>query len=178
MKRVIATILGLTVVSGVYADSYTMYAKPDTKSPKLATIDDQDPNYKAIFSKGEWIEVVDNKDGSVGWVKQKPQDKPSQAISKDPIEQMMANFQKQQQLLDQHFNKMLANIDQNIAQMQAQPNSTKAKNNPQVLKKFSSITINSDGKTAKIVKKTEDGNGNIQTVEKEIPADQLGTIKL
>lgn len=70
MKRVIATILGLTVVSGVYADSYTMYAKPDTKSPKLATIDDQDPNYKAIFSKGEWIEVVDNKDGSVGWVKQ------------------------------------------------------------------------------------------------------------
>lgn len=178
MKRVIATILGLTVVSGVYADSYTMYAKPDTKSPKLATIDDQDPNYKAIFSKGEWIEVVDNKDGSVGWVKQKPQDKSSQTITKDPIEQMMANFQRQQQLLDEHFNKMLANIDQNITQMQAQSGTTQAKNNPQVFKKFSSITINSDGKTAKIVKKTEDSNGDTQTEEKEVPADQLGVIKI
>ncbi|MDE5035964.1 hypothetical protein NAI71_12425, partial [Francisella tularensis subsp. holarctica] len=76
-----------------------IYAKPDTKSPKLATIDDQDQNYKAIFSKCEWIEVVDNKDGSVGWVKQKPQDKNSQSISKDPIEQMMENFQNQQQIL-------------------------------------------------------------------------------
>ncbi|AEE26821.1 hypothetical protein [Francisella hispaniensis] len=178
MKKVLATILGLTVVSGVYADSYIMYAKPDTKSSKLATIDDQDSRYKAIFSKGDWIEVVDNKDGSVGWVKQKTQDKSSQTITKDPIEQMMTNFQKQQQLLDEHFNKMLANIDQSIAQMQAQSSTTKTKNNPQVFKKFSSITIDSDGKTAKIVKKSEDGNGDIQTVEKEIPADQLGTIKL
>ena len=66
MKKVLATILGLTVVSGVYADSYTMYVKPDTKTQKLATINDQDPRYKAIFAKDDWIEVVDNKDGSVG----------------------------------------------------------------------------------------------------------------
>ncbi|MFV9972744.1 MAG: hypothetical protein AB8V06_04745 [Francisella endosymbiont of Hyalomma asiaticum] len=178
MKKVLATVLGLTVVSGVYADSYTMYVKPDTKTQKLATINDQDPRYKAIFAKDDWIEVVDNKDGSVGWVKQKPQDKSSQTITQDPIEQMMANFQKQQQLLDEHFNKMLANIDYNITQMQAQSGTTQAKNNPQVFKKISSITINLDGKTAKILKKTEDSNGDIQTVEKEIPADQLGNIKL
>lgn len=45
-------------------------------------------------------------------------------------------------------------------------------------KEFSSITINSDGKTAKIVKKTEDSNGKVETVEKEVPADQLNTIKI
>lgn len=178
MKKVLATVLGLTVVSGVYADSYTMYVKPDTNTQKLATINDQDPRYKAIFAKDDWIEVVDNKDGSVGWVKQKPQGKSSRTITQDPIEQIMANFQKQQQLLDEHFNKMLANIDYNITQMQAQSGTTQAKNNSQVFKKISSITINLDGKTAKIVKKTEDSNGDIQTVEKEIPADQLGNIKL
>nr|WP_231138712.1 hypothetical protein [Francisella orientalis] len=45
-------------------------------------------------------------------------------------------------------------------------------------KEFSSITINSDGKTAKIIKKTEDSNGKVETVENEVPADQLSTVNI
>ncbi|MBK2106058.1 hypothetical protein [Francisella philomiragia] len=178
MKKILATVFGLIIVSGVYAESYQMYAKPDEQSKKIMTIDDQNHQYKAIFSKGEWIEIVDQKDGTVGWVKQKSPKNDTQPSSDDPIEKMMVDFQKQQQMLDEHFNKMIANIDQNIAQMQTQSKTSKVTKKPDVYKEFSSITINSDGKTAKIIKKTEDSSGKVETVEKEVPADQLNTIKI
>ncbi|QWU98956.1 hypothetical protein [Francisella salimarina] len=177
MKKILATIFGLMVVSGVYAESYQMYAKPDEKSKKIMTVDDQNPQFRAIFSKGKWIEIVDQKDGAVGWVKQKPQNS-AQVSNNKPIEKMMADFQKQQQMIDENFNKTIANIDQNIAQIQAESKTSKVTKKPDVYKEFSSITINSDGKTAKIVKKTEDSTGKVETVEKEVPTDQLNTIKI
>lgn len=179
MKKVLALIFGLSVTSGVYAESYTMYENPDVKSKQLAKVDDQNPQYQMIFSKDNWIEIVNIKNGNVGWVQQKASKSNSQTSSEDSVEKMMSDFQKQQQRINKHFNKMIANIDQNIVQMQSQSgSSTMGKSQPKVFEKFSSVTINSDGKTAKIVKKTEDSNGNIQTVEKEVPADQLGSIKI
>ncbi|AIT09981.1 membrane protein [Candidatus Francisella endociliophora] len=173
MKKILVLMFGLSVISSVYAENYSMYEKPDTKSKEIAKIDDQSSQYQVIFSKGDWVEIVDKKDGKVGWVNQKSVNKQTESNT-DPVEQMMQSFQQQQHMLDDHFNKMIAGIDQNIAQMQVQSGDAK----PKVFKKFSSITINSDGKTAKIVKKTEDSNGNIQTVEKEVPADQLKNIKI
>lgn len=177
MKKVLATILGLTMFSSLYAESYTMYAKPSEKSDKIGNIDDQSPQYQVIFSKNNWVEIVNKKDGQVGWIKQKEVNNNSQKKQKDPIEQMMMKFQQRQQMLDQHFNRMIADIDKNIGQTQVASGNS-IKNQPRVYKKFSSVTINSDGKTAKIVKKTEDGDGNTQTVEKEIPADQLNNLKI
>lgn len=178
MKKFLATILGLAVVSGAYAENYTMYAKADEKSQKLGQIDDQNPQYQAIFSKKGWVEIVNSTDGQVGWVKQKPQDKTSQTTQYDPVAQMLAVFQKQQQMLDQHFDKVVSNIDNNVAHLATQSGSTIAKGKPKVFKEFSSITIDSNGKTAKIIKKTQDGNGNVKTVEKVIPADQLAKINM
>ncbi|GAB4224081.1 MAG: hypothetical protein Kow0076_6700 [Francisella sp.] len=177
MKKVSSALLSLALVSGVYADSYIMYTKPDTNSSKIATIDDQDVRYKVIFSKSDWVEVVDTTNGNVGWIQKKFKNS-KVYIDQDPIEKMLASFKKQQELLDEHFNKMLANIDSDIAQVQFNSGSTQINNQPQVFKKFSSLTIHSDGKTAKIVKKVEDSNGNVQTVEKEVPASQLNTIEL
>lgn len=176
MKKILAVMFGLSVVSGVYAQEYTMYEKPDIKSKELAKIDDQSPQYQAIFSKDDWIEIVDKKDGKVGWVKQKSAQEQAKS-SNDPIEEVMQHFQERQRMMDEHFNKMLAHINQGFGQVDTSSGSS-VSNQPKTYKKFSSVTINSDGKTAKIVKKTEDGNGNIQTVEKEVPADQLDNIKI
>jgi hypothetical protein len=178
MKKILATILGLTVVSGAYAESYTMYAKADENSQKLGQIDDQNSKYQAIFSKKSWVEVVNNTNGQVGWVKQKPKFKTSVTSQDDPVANMLADFQKQQQMLDQHFNSVVSNIDSNVAQLANQSSSTIARGKPKVFKEFSSITINSNGKTAKIIKKTQDGNGNVKTVEKEVPTNQLANINI
>ncbi|QIW09621.1 hypothetical protein [Francisella sp. LA112445] len=178
MKKILATMLGLAVVSGAYAESYTMYAKADEKSQKLGQIDDQNPQYQAIFSKKGWVEVVNNANGQVGWVKQKPQEKTSQTVQDDPVAQMLADFQKQQQMLDQHFNSVVSNIDDNVAQLANQSGSTIAKGKPKIFKEFSSITIDSNGKTAKIIKKTQDGNGDVKTIEKVVPASQLANINI
>lgn len=178
MKKILATILGLAVASGVYAESYTMYAKADEKSQKLGQVNDQNPQYQAIFTKNGWVELVNNANGQVGWVKQKPQDKSSKTSQTDPVAQMLEDFQKQQEMLDQHFNKVVSNIDNNVAQLTTQSGSTSTKGKPRVFKEFSSITIDSNGKTAKIIKKTQDGNGNVKTVEKVVPANQLSNINI
>ena len=178
MKKILATMLGLAVVSGAYAEDYTMYAKANDKSQKLGQINDQNSQYQAIFSKKGWVEVVNNANGQVGWVKQKPQVKTSENTTNDPVAQMLEDFQKQQQMLDQHFDSVVSNIDNNVAQLAAQSDSTTVKNKPKVFKEFSSITIDSNGKTAKIIKKTQDGNGNVKTVEKVVPADQLAKINV
>ncbi|AJC49358.1 hypothetical protein IB642_02615 [Allofrancisella guangzhouensis] len=177
MKKIILSILGVAVVSGVYAKDYTLYAKADEKSGKLATVNDQDPKYSAIFSKGDWIEIVDSTTGKVGWVKQDTSGK-APSTQQDPIAAMIANFQAQQKLMEENFNKAIANIDSNIAQLQAAHSSLSADKQSKAIKKFSSVTINSDGKTAKIIKKTDDGNGNLKTVEKEVPVNQLNTMSL
>ncbi len=105
-----------------------MYVKSDVKSDNLGKVDSQDPQYQAIFTKGDWIEIVNQKNGQVGWIKQ--------------------------EMMDGNFNKMVADIDQNVSQMQLSYGATAtSKNQPKVYKNFSSITINSDGKTAKIIKK-------------------------
>ncbi|WP_150466603.1 hypothetical protein [Francisella sp. SYW-9] len=178
MKKVLVTILGLIIVSSVYAKSYTMYAKSDEKAQKLGQVDDQDPKFQAIFFKKGWVEIVNNESGQVGWVKQKPKFKTSVTSQDDPVANMLADFQKQQQMLDQHFNSVVSNIDNNVAQLANQSGSTVVKGKPKVFKEFSSITINSNGKTAKVIKKTQDGNGNVKTVEKEIPANQLANINI
>lgn len=178
MKKILATMLGLVVVSGAYAEEYTMYAKASDKSQKLGQIDDQNSQYQAIFSKKGWVEVVNNANGQVGWVKQKTQDKASVNINNDPVSQMLADFQKQQQMLDQHFDSVVSNIDNNVAQLATQSDSTVTKGKPKVFKEFSSITIDSNGKTAKIIKKTQDGSGNVKTVEKVVPASQLTKVNM
>ncbi|MED7819479.1 MULTISPECIES: hypothetical protein [unclassified Francisella] len=178
MKKILATILGLAVASGVYAESYTMYAKADEKSQKLGQVNDQNPQYQAIFTKNGWVELVNNANGQVGWVKQKPQDKSSKTSQTDHVAQMLEDFQKQQRMLDQHFNKVVSNIDNNVVQLTTQSGSTSIKDKPRVFKEFSSITIDSNGKTAKIIKKTQDGNGNVKTVEKVVPANQLSNINI
>ncbi|ASG68558.1 hypothetical protein fh0823_15990 [Francisella halioticida] len=178
MKKILVVILGLAIVSEVYAKSYTMYVKADEKSQKLGQVDDQNPQYQAIFSKKCWFEIVNNANGQVGWVKQKPQNKTSKTIQNDPVAQMLVDFQKQQQVLDQHFDKVVSNIDNNVDQLTSQSGSSAVKGKPKVFKEFNSIIIDSNGKTAKIIKKTQDGSGNVKTVEKVIPANQLSNIKL
>ena len=118
MKKFLAIILGLAVVSGAYAQSYTMYSKADEKSQKLGQIDDQNPQYQAIFSKKGWVEVVNNANGQVGWVKQKPKFKKSITSQNDPVANMLVDFQKQQQMLDQHFDSVVSNIDNNEISIQ------------------------------------------------------------
>ena len=173
-------MLGLAVVSSTYAESYTMYAKPDVKSDNLGKINRQNPQYQKIFSKDNWIEVVNKENGQIGWVKQeKKAKKQSKVTTKDPIREMMDAFQKRQKIMNEHFNKLVADIDQNVSQMQLSSGATTtSKDQPKVYKNFSSITINSDGKTAKIVKKTEDGDGNTQTIEKEVPSEDLKNLNL
>ena len=51
MKKILATVFGLIIVSGVYAESYQMYAKPDEQSKKIMTIDDQNHQYKGFCRK-------------------------------------------------------------------------------------------------------------------------------
>jgi cytochrome c556 len=177
MKKILLSALGLAIFSGAFAANYTVYSKPGVKADQLGQVSDQNPQFQAIFAKDDWIEIVNTKNGQVGWVERKLSQQAPQDTHNDSVEQMMENFKNQQQKLDQHFNRMLANINQNVAQLQNQPDST-SENKSKVFKQFSSISISSDGKTAKIIKKTKDGNGNVKTIEKEIPADQIKNLEI
>jgi len=64
--------LGLTLASialSSYAVTTDVYEKPDTKSTKIGTLNTDENTYNSIFSKDKWTEVLNNKDGSIGWLK-------------------------------------------------------------------------------------------------------------
>lgn len=51
MKKALMIILGLGLVTSGFAETYTVYEKPDTSSKKVARVDNNSPKYEAIFVK-------------------------------------------------------------------------------------------------------------------------------
>ncbi|QLE78875.1 hypothetical protein FLM55_03615 [Francisella sp. Scap27] len=174
MKKALMIILGLGLVTSGFAETYTVYEKPDTSSKKVARVDNNSPKYEAIFVKNSWVEIVDKTTGQVGWIEQGTA--AEKASKQGMVDKVFARFQERQQKMQQHFQKMMDSIDAD-ADISTNIPSSGSTAKTQVSEKSSSITINSNGKTAKVIK-TTNNNGSVKTVEKEVPADKLDDLKL
>jgi hypothetical protein len=105
MKKVLMAVLGLSLAVSGFAETYTVYEKPDASSKEITKIDNQDPKYKAIFAKDGWVEIVDKSNGQVGWVKQ---DTTSEKASRQGmVDKVFTRFQERQQKMQEHFQQMM-----------------------------------------------------------------------
>lgn len=180
-------LLGLTLASvalSSYAVTTDVYEKPDTESTKIGTLNTDENTYNPIFSKDKWTEVVNNKDGSIGWVEN---DKLKDSVSSEvnffsDIDDQTGNLLNHHRSMMKYMQSQMADFDK---QMQSLQNDTQkamkfAKNHPNDSKSyFKSVTMhtNDDG-TATIVKKTQDGDGNTTEETKTVPTDKLDTVSL
>ena len=170
-------MFGLVAFSGLYAKDYTMYSKPDDSSSVLATVNDHDPKFMAIFAKNNgWVEVVNKVSGQTGWVKQNSQTQTTSKQQDYDVAAMVKQFEERQKLMQEKFNRDMESISQLFNQKNSSANvAANSSNNPNQSKNVnesSYISVVSDGKTAKIIKKTDD-NGKVQVVKKEVPLSEL-----
>ena len=180
-------ILGLTLASvalSSYAVTTDVYEKPDTKSTKIGTLNTDENAYNPIFSKDKWTEVVNNKDGSIGWVEN---DKLEDYVSSEV--DFFSDIDNQTDSLLKHHRSMMKYMQSQMIdfdkQMESLQNDTQkamkfAKDHPNESKSyFKSVTMhtNDDG-TATIVKKTQDGDGNTTEETKTVPANEVESISI
>ena len=73
MKKSVLIYLGIFLSVNVLANSHKLYSQPDELSNVIGEITKDNNNFKPIFEKYGWLEVVDIKTGNVYWLKKKNQ---------------------------------------------------------------------------------------------------------
>lgn len=177
--------LSLALISlSSYAVTTDIYKQPDIKSEKVGTLDTDTNDYKPVFSNENWTEVVNNKDGSVGWVES---DKIKGAISSDidlftDIDNQTDSILQNHRSMMQYMQKQMADFDKQmqVLQTDTQKAMQYAQSHPNDSKAyFKSVSMhtNNDG-TATIVEKAKDSDGNTTEETKTVPVDKLNTVSL
>lgn len=179
-------LLGLALASisiSSYAATTDIYKSADVKSDKVGTLDTNKNDYQPVFTKDNWTEVVNNNDGSIGWVENdKLKDTASAEVDIfSDINSQTDSLLKQHREMFKQMQSQMANFDKNMASLQTDTSKIMqtAKNAPNSKSFFKSVTMhtNDDG-TATVVEKSKDSDGNTTEETKTIPTDKLNSIEI